>query len=105
MAKVPVVWSRTVGLGGCPESYAAVARRAKDGSWYVAVLNGFKPLAVELDTGFLGEGEWKLEYFADAADSDVHPTKYTHGKAVVAFGEKLKLNLAPGGGYIAHLVK
>ena len=105
MSKVPVVWKNTVGLGGCPESYAAVARQATDGSWYVSVLNGFKPLAVEIDTGFLGEGEWKSEFFADAADSDVVPEKYTHGNSVVRAGDRLKISLAPGGGYVARLTK
>ena len=33
MAKTPVVWDDTIGLGGCPESFAAVARRDKCGSW------------------------------------------------------------------------
>ena len=105
MAKVPVTWQKTVGLGGCPESYAAVARQAKDGSWYVAVLNGFESRKIELDTGFLGDGEWKCEFFSDAADSDKTPTNFTHGNVTVKAGSKVEVTLAPGGGYIAHLVR
>ena len=105
MAKVPVTWKNTVGLGGCPESYAAIARQAADGSWYVAVLNTVKPRGVELDTAFLGGGVWKCEYFADGRESDKKPAAFLHDRTTINPGEKIKIALAPGGGYIAHLTK
>ena len=105
MSKVPVTWKNTVGLAGSPETFAAVARQVDDGSWYVAVLNTVDARIAELDTAFLGGGVWKCEFFADGRDSDKNPTSYIHGNMSVNPGEKLKLALAPGGGYIAHLVK
>lgn len=105
MSKVPVVWKKTVGLGGCPESFAAIARQSEDGSWYVAVLNTIKPRLVELDTSFLGGGIWNCEFFADGRESDKQPSTYLHDRMSINPGEKLKIALAPGGGYIAHLTK
>ena len=105
MAKVPTVWQNTIGLGGCPESYAAVARQAKDGSWYVAVLNGMKARVVEIDTAFLGGGQWRREYFADGRDAETKTSDYLHVSDVVNPGEKIKVVLAPGVGYVAHLTK
>ena len=106
MAATPVVWDKTVGLGGCPDSFAAVARQAKDGSWYAAVINNATRRDYVLDTSFLGEGTWKAEVFRDKADSDVNPTSYVHetGNTVKA-GAKLFYRLAPGGGVIVRFFK
>ena len=106
MAATPVTWVDTVGLGGCPDSFAAVARKAKDGSWYAAGLNNKDARDFVLDTSFLGAGVWKAETFRDAADSDSVPTHYVHEreKAVKA-GDKLNFRMAPGGGFIVRFSK
>ena len=101
MAAMPVVWRKTVGLGGCPKSYAAVARQAKDGSWYAAVLNNREARDIDLDTSFLGEGEWTAEVFRDSAESATQPERYEHEKGVVVTaGTKIPFRLAPGGGFV-----
>ena len=105
MAKVPVVWKNTVGLAGDPETFAAIARQAADGSWYVAVLNTVKPRLVELDTSFLGGGTWNAEFFADGRESDKKPSTFLHDCTTINPGEKLRIALAPGGGYLAHITK
>ena len=106
MAATPVVWSDTVGLGGCPRRFAAVARKAKDGSWYAAAIASGESQDVTIDTGFLGDGSWSMESFSDAADVAVHPTHYVHstGKPVKR-GEKLAYRLAPGGGLVLKFTK
>ena len=72
MAKTPVVWDDTVGLGGCPESFAAAARKAKDGSWYAAAISNKDARDFAFKTCFLGDGEWKAEIFRDAGDPPAH---------------------------------
>ena len=106
MAATPVVWDDTVGLGGCPCSYAAVARKAKDGSWYAAAMTNKEARDIEIDTTFLGAGDWKAEIFKDSADSDVKPENHVHERGVsVKAGEKMKFHVAPGGGFIVKFVK
>ena len=106
MAATPVTWERTVGLGGDPDSFAAVARQAKDGSWYAAAIANRTGRFFTLDTSFLGEGEWKAEVFRDAEDASRQPTHYIHerGNSVKA-GAKLVLPMAPGGGFVARFSK
>ena len=106
MAKTPVVWNDTIGLGGCPNRFAAAARQAKDGSWYAAAITNKDGRDFVLDTSFLGTGEWKVEAFRDAADADRNPTKYVHeqGNAVKA-GTKLFYRMAPGGGFVVRFSK
>ena len=106
MAKTPVVWANTVGLGGCPDSCVVAARQAKDGSWYVAGLSDVKARDFTLYTSFLGKGDWKAEIFRDAADANRDGTHYVHeqGKVVKA-GTKLDCRMAPGGGFVVKFTK
>ena len=108
MAATPVTWADTVGLGGCPRKFAAVARKAKDGSWYAAAINSRDARDVEFDTSFLGEGEWAAEIFRDAEDADSAPTHYVHvlGKdTAVRAGGKMSFHMAPGGGFVVKFTK
>lgn len=95
-----------VGLGGCPRTFAAVARRAKDGSWYAAAINSSEARHYELDTSFLGDGKWTMESFCDAADADTVPTHYVHERSkVVKAGEKISWRMARGGGFAVKFSK
>ncbi len=105
MSKTPVVWDATVGLGGCPESFAAVARRAKDGSWYAAGITDRDARDFEIDTSFLGGGEWKAEMFRDAGDAPADTRKFVHEKKSVKAGEKIPVHMAPGGGFVVRFAK
>ncbi|MBQ0032605.1 MAG: glycoside hydrolase family 97 catalytic domain-containing protein, partial [bacterium] len=101
MAATPVVWSDTVGLGGCPRRFAAAARKSKDGSWYAAAIASGERQDVTIDTDFLGDGRWSVESFSDADDAAVHPTHYVHSTGgAVKRGDKLSYRLAPGGGLV-----
>ena len=102
MAATPVVWDDTAGLGGTPDTYAAAARKAKDGSWYAAGISNQEARDAEIDTSFLGEGEWAVEAFRDAAESDVEPTAYVHERFAAAAGDRLRFHMAPGGGFVAR---
>ena len=105
MAKTPVVWDDTIGLGGCPESFAAVARKTKDGSWYAAAISNKEARDFAFKTCFLGDGEWKAEIFRDAGDSGENPTKYVHETKTVKAGEELSFHMASGGGFIVKFSK
>ena len=105
MSRTPVVWDATVGLGGCPESFAAAARRAKDGSWYAAAISNKDARDFELDTSFLGKGEWKVEIFRDAGDAPADTQKFVHETKSVRAGDKMSIHMAPGGGFVARIAK
>lgn len=106
MAKVPVVWEDVRGLNGEPHSYIIAARKSRDGSWYAAGLTDVNAREVELDTSFLGEGEWKAEIFSDAADADISPMHYNHQQVrTVSSGEKIPFKMAKGGGFAVKFTK
>ena len=102
MAKTPVVWDATVGLGGTPETFAAAARKAKDGSWYAAGITNRSARDFEFKTDFLDDGEWKAEMFIDEMEADQQPAKYVHTTSVIKNGEPVKVHMASGGGFIVR---
>ena len=105
MAATPVVWQKTVGLDGCPDSMVAAARQATDGSWYAAGLTTIEARDYTLDTSFLGEGKWNAEIFRDGPDADKNGTSYGREKKTVTAGEKIALHMAPGGGFAVRFAK
>jgi alpha-glucosidase len=106
MAATPVVWDDAVGLAGDPDSMAAVARRSRDGSWYVAAITDSTARNWTLDTSlFLKEGEWAAEIFRDAPSSDVKPCEYVHENKVVKAGEKMSFKFVRGGGCVIKFVR
>ncbi len=100
MAATPVVWENTVGLAGSPDTVAACARKAYDGSWYAAGIGVSTAQEYTLDTSFLGAGKWKAEIFRDAENADKDATGYIHSEKVVTAGDKMAFPLAPGGGFV-----
>ncbi len=105
MSKTPVVWDATIGLPGCPEKTAAVARKAKDGSWYAAAITNKEGRDYELPTCYLGKGTWKAEIFRDADCCNEQPEKYVRETKTVKAGDKLKFRMANGGGFVVHFTK
>ena len=104
MANVPVTWDETVGIAGAMEDYVAVARRKGD-AWYVSAINSWEPRKIEIALPFLGEGKWRAEIFEDGINADRDATDYVRKTVTVSAGEKLKIALAPGGGWTAKFVR
>ncbi len=101
MVKVPTVWDETVGLAGDVEAYAAIARRKGD-IWYVSAISNWEARELTLDLDFL-KGEYRAEIFADGINADRDATDYTRTFEKIMEGTKLKIKMAPGGGWTARL--
>ena len=100
MAQVPTVWDDTKGLCGELGLWAAMARR-KGETWYAAAMTDWTGRTVTLDTSFLGAGSWTATIYADASDAATQPEHFTKTAKTIAAGEKLIVQLAPGGGWTA----
>jgi alpha-glucosidase len=59
---------------------------------------------LEIPTSFLGSSEWKVEAFEDAPDADKNAEHYVRREFTIKAGDKIKVRLAPGGGFAARFV-
>jgi len=92
---VPTTWDDTRFLQGGPDDYIAIARKNGD-TWYIGVMNNSEGREITIDTSFLGDGEYTIEYWADTG----RPADVKHKTTKLKKGAGLKIKLAPDGGYV-----
>ena len=104
LAPVPTEWDETKPLDGKIAQYVAVARRnGKD--WYVGAMTSWVPRELELDFSFLPEGSFNMDAYQDGVNADRMGSDYKRVKMQVNRGMKLKVKLAPGGGWAARITQ
>jgi len=104
IATVPKIWDETIALDGEIAKHITMARK-KGNDWYVGALTNWDSRNTELDLGFLGEGNYKAEVFRDGVNADREASDYKHEIIDIPTNRKLKISMAPGGGYVARIYK
>lgn len=104
ITNVPTVFDETVPLDGKVAEYVAIARRRGD-IWYVGAMTNWTPRELTIDFSFLGEGDWRAVIFQDGINADRDATDYKKETITISSSDKLKINLAPGGGWAARIEK
>jgi alpha-glucosidase len=104
LSRVPTVWDETKVLSAKVGDYVAVARKSGE-EWYVGVMTDWTPREIEVDLNFLDGGEYQADIYADGVNASKYAADYLRTKKVVSAGDKLKVKLAPGGGWAARLFR
>ena len=97
---VPTTFDESVPLDGRIAEYAVIARRKGD-TWYVGAMTNWTQRDLTIDLSFLKPGRYEAVQFADGVNADREATDYTKTVGPVSGGDKLKVHLAPGGGWAA----
>lgn len=104
ITSVPVTWDATYPLDGKIGEYMAIARKKGD-TYYAAALTNWDARDLELDFSFLPEGTYQATIFQDGVNADRNGMDYKQLQQQVSSGQKLKIHMAPGGGWAAILKK
>ncbi|NQU87955.1 MAG: glycoside hydrolase family 97 protein [Mariniphaga sp.] len=104
ITSVPTVFDETVALDGKVGEYVALARKKGD-IWFVGAMSNWTPRELILDFSFLDEGKYKATIFKDGINADSDGTDYKKEMLIISSGDKLNIQLAPGGGWAARVVK
>ena len=102
LGPVSSVWDETKVLDARIADYVVVARR-NGSDWYLGAMTDWTPRELKVDFSFLPEGHFSMEAFADGANAAVNASDYTVAKTTVDKNTKLKIKLAPGGGWAARI--
>ena len=102
LAPVPTEWDDTKVLDGRIGEYVVVARR-NGHDWYVGAMTNWTPRELDIDLSFLPEGNLSVEAYQDGVNADRYGSDYRQVKSQVTKSTKLKLKLAPGGGWAARI--
>ena len=104
ITKIPTTFDESVPLDGKVAEYVAIARR-KGEIWYAGAMTNWSPRELTLDFSFLGKGSFKAEIFSDGVNADRDATDYKKEVIDIQAGDKLKVKLMHGGGWVARIEK
>ena len=103
LTTVPTTWDDTKVLDAKMPEYALVARR-NGKNWYFGAMSDWTARELVVDFSFLPEGTFSLDAFSDGVNADRNASDYKREKIQVTKATKLKIKLAPGGGWAARIV-
>ena len=100
LARVPAVWDETVVLDAKVADYVMLARKSAE-QWYVGAMTDWTPRELTIDFSFLAPGRYTIDIYADGINADRYGNDYRKNTAKVSAADKMKIKLAPGGGWAA----
>ncbi|HEX7494202.1 MAG TPA: glycoside hydrolase family 97 protein [Bacteroidales bacterium] len=103
IVKIPVVWDDIIGIDGKTGEYVLLARRSGK-EWFVGALTNWNSRDLDLDLSFLPSGKYSMDIFQDGINADRYAGDYKHLKTNIMSGDKIKIHLAPGGGWAARIL-
>ena len=102
LAAVPSVWDETRALDAKIGEYVIVARRSGN-EWYLGAMTNWTERDVEIDLSFLPSGKWNATAWQDGVNAHRAAADYKKVAMQVNSTTRLKLHLAPGGGWAARI--
>ncbi|TAJ14348.1 glycoside hydrolase family 97 protein [Marinilabiliaceae bacterium JC017] len=104
LSPVPSVWDDTKVLDGKVGDYILMARKSGN-NWFLGAMTDWDPRELTIDFSFLEEGSYTLTLWQDGANAHRSASDYKKMSQTVTKNTKLKINLAPGGGWVGILEK
>lgn len=102
IARIPTTWEDTVALDGKVGEFVVMARRSGK-TWYVGAMSNEKARTVEVDLSFLPKASYRAEILQDGINVERYASDYRIVTRKISKSEPLKIDLTPGGGWIAIL--
>jgi alpha-glucosidase len=102
LRKIPVEWDETRLLQGKIAKYTILARRAGN-EWHIGAVTDWSERTIDLETGFLEPGKYRLEAIEDGINANTRAEDYKLIEKEFQAGEVLNLKLASGGGWVARI--
>ena len=104
LSAVPTIWNDTKVLDAKVSDYIAVARRSGN-TWYVGAMTDWDPRTLNLKLDFLGEGSYTMKIWKDGVNASKHASDFAQETLDVNANSTVKVNMAPGGGWVAIIEK
>jgi len=102
LGPVPTEWDDTKVLDARIADYILVARRnGKD--WWIGAMSDWTARDLNADLSFLGDGNFTIDAYQDGVNADHAASDYKKTTSRVTKNDKLKIHLAPGGGWAARI--
>jgi alpha-glucosidase len=104
ISRIPVVWDDLKVLHAALGEHTVLARQ-NGTDWHIGAITNWEAKEFEIAFDFLEEGEYRMEYIEDGINADTRAIDYRKQSRAIRKGDKMTIQLAPGGGWVARLVK
>lgn len=104
IAQIPVEWDQTRVLEAQVGDYVVLARRRGE-TWFVGAITDWEPRQFDLRFDFLDAGSYEMEFLRDGANAATRAIDYKKEKRNVTADTMMKIDLAPGGGWVARIYR
>ena len=104
IAQIPVEWDQTRVLEAKVGDYVVLARRRGD-AWFVGAITDWQARQFDLRFDFLGPGPYEMEFLRDGVNAATRAIDYRKEKKTVTADATMKIDLAPGGGWVARIYR
>ena len=101
---VPSVWDETLVLDAKVGDYVLIARQS-GADWYVGAMTDWNRRELNIDFSFLPRGEYTIHIYQDGINADRYANDYKKRVEKISSTDKMKIKLAPGGGWAARITK
>ena len=102
ISAVPTVWDETIVLDGKMGEYIITARR-QGNTWYIGGITNWDARDLEVELSFLGDKTYSGKLFKDGVNAHRIGRDYQSEAIQAKKGDKVKIHLAPGGGFALTL--
>lgn len=103
IAGIPTVWDESIVLDGKMGEYIVTARR-QGNVWYVGGITDWTARDIEVDCSFLGDNKtYDVTLFKDGVNAHRVGRDYKRESLSIKKDGKLKIHLAPGGGFALQI--
>lgn len=100
ISRIPTVWDQTKVLDAKVGDYILMARQ-KDNNWYLGAMTDWTARSLDVDLSFLGDGTYEIEIMQDGVNAGKSCNDYKRIVKQVTKADRLKIDLARGGGWAA----
>ncbi len=104
ISKIPVEWDDLNVLEAKIGGHTVLARKNGD-DWYIGAITNWDPKEFNITFDFLEDGEYQMEFIEDGINADTRAIDYLKKSKTIKKGDSINIKLAPGGGWVARLVK
>ncbi len=100
LKSIPSVWDETVVLPGSKVGSVAAFARRSGKEWFIGVINSGETAELNLPLGFLGQGTYSVDQWADAPDRN---DSWSRKNYSVGAKDSIPLTIRGKGGFVARL--
>ena len=104
VSQIPVEWDDLRVLHAKLGEHTVLARKNGE-HWYIGAITDWNAKSFTISLDFLDEGEYRMAYIEDGMNADTRAIDYRRKQKIVSSNDTLSIDLAPGGGWAAQLIK